>query len=82
MNKLDYYRRIEEKEKEKERQKSAMDVRNLERKESIYHQAVAASQDRDYMADALAQVRQKSHITHSEDVLRKQGTWFYNKALK
>ena len=74
-------KREREERERRELQQSQMDVRRLEQKESNYHQAVAASQDRDYMAAALAKVRQQSHITHSEDVMRKQGTWFYNKTL-
>ncbi len=33
-----------------------------------------------YMRDAYAQVRQ-SKVTHNEDLLRKNGTWFYNKTI-
>lgn len=74
-------KREREERERREAQQSQMDVRRLEQKESIYHQAVAASQDRNYMTAALAKVRQQSHITHSDDVTRISGSYLYNKTL-
>ena len=74
-------KREREERERREAQQSQMDVRRLEQKESIYHQAVAASQDRDYMTAALASVREKAHITHSDSVTRISGSYLYNKTL-
>ena len=75
------FQREREERERREAQQSQMDVRRLEQKESIYHQAVAASQDRDYMTAALASVREKAHITHSDSVTRISGSYLYNKTL-
>ena len=75
------FQREREERERREAQQSQMDVRRLEQKESNYHHAVAASQDRDYMTAALARVREKAHITHSDSVTRISGSYLYNKTL-
>lgn len=77
---LNYYRRQQEREKEKSRQKSEMGARRVEQKNSNYHHAVGASQD-SYMKEALRKVRQ-SEVTHDERLTRMNGNWLHNQSLK
>ena len=62
--------------KVRDAQKSEMDLRKVNREQDAYNSSVAAWSDH-YMKSALNKVRQ-STITHSEDLTRISGTWFYN----
>ena len=77
---VDVSRRREEQQKLKQNQQREMDSRQVDRDSKNFNQSVKSANDK-YMVDALSKVR-KSDITHSEELTRRNGTWFRNQSSK
>ena len=73
----DVSRRQIEAEKLKAQQQQQMNQRRVEAPSNAFQQSSNAHND-EYMREALSKVRQ-SKVTHNEDLLRHNGTWFHNK---